>query len=52
MIHPKSVVMIECETFDQAKRWYDAEYAATILLRRQAADSCLILVDGVAKSPA
>lgn len=52
MIRPKSVVVIEFESLEQAKRWYAAEYAETIPLRRQAADSCLILVDGVPTKPA
>ena len=31
---------------EDAKRWYAAEYAATIPLRNQSANSSLILVDG------
>jgi uncharacterized protein (DUF1330 family) len=46
MINPKSIVVIQFESFEDAKRWYAAEYAATIPLRNQSANSSLILVDG------
>ena len=46
MIHPRSVVVVEFESVEQAKRWYAAEYAATIPLRQQSASSSLILVEG------
>lgn len=47
MVHPKSVVVIEFESFEQAQRWYGAEYAKTIPMRQRAAESCLFLVDGL-----
>src|SRR5262249_27732117 len=47
MVHPKSIVIVEFETFEQAEAWYGDEYAATIPMRRQSADSSLILVDGL-----
>ena len=50
MIHPKSIVVVEFESLDDAKRWYAAEYATTIPLRRQSANSSLILVDGLPAS--
>jgi uncharacterized protein (DUF1330 family) len=48
MVAPKSVVVVEFETYEEAKRWYAAEYAATIPLRQQSASASLILVDGYA----
>ena len=47
MIHPKSLVIIEFPSFEDAERWYAAEYAKTIPLRNQSANSSLILVDGL-----
>jgi uncharacterized protein (DUF1330 family) len=46
MINPKSIVVIQFESYEDAKRWYAAEYAATIPLRNLSANSSLILVDG------
>jgi uncharacterized protein (DUF1330 family) len=47
LIHPTSVVVVEFGSFEDATRWYGAEHASTIPLRRGSADSCLILVDGL-----
>ena len=47
MVKPKSVVVIEFDTMEQARRWYASpEYAKTIPLRQAAANSSLILVEG------
>ncbi len=46
MINPRSIVVVQFESFEDAKRWYAAEYAATIPLRNRSASSSLILVDG------
>ncbi len=46
MINPKSIVVVQFERYEDAKRWYAAEYAATIPLRNRSASSSLILVDG------
>ncbi len=52
MVHPKSIVVIEFETLEQAKRWYASpEYARSIPMRQQSANTSLILVDGVSTSP-
>ena len=49
MIHPRSVVVIEFESYERAQAWYvSLEYAKTIPLRQQAANASLILVDGLA----
>ena len=48
MIQPKSIVVVEFDTMEQARRWYASpEYAKTIPMRQQAANSSLILVDGL-----
>jgi uncharacterized protein (DUF1330 family) len=48
MVHPGSVVVVEFESMEQARRWYASpEYAKTIPMRQQAANSSLILVEGV-----
>jgi uncharacterized protein (DUF1330 family) len=50
MIQPRSVVVVEFESMEQARRWYASpEYAKTIPLRQQAANASLILVEGVAR---
>ncbi|MEO8970240.1 MAG: DUF1330 domain-containing protein [Ktedonobacteraceae bacterium] len=42
------MVMLEFESMEQAKRWYDsAEYAAIIGIRHRTAKSEMILVQGV-----
>ena len=46
MIHPRSIVVIEFESYERAKAWYAAEYARTIPMRQRAAESSLILVEG------
>ena len=43
---PTSANHSEVASFEDAKRCYAAEYAATIQLRNQSANSSLILVDG------
>ena len=47
MIAPKSVVVVEFPTYDDAKRWYAGEYAATIPMRHRSANTSLIVVDGL-----
>jgi uncharacterized protein (DUF1330 family) len=50
MVQPRSVVVVEFESMEQARRWYASpEYAKTIPLRQQAANASLILVEGVAR---
>jgi len=50
MIQPKSIVVVEFDTMEQARRWYASpEYAKTIPMRQQAANASLILVDGLPK---
>jgi uncharacterized protein (DUF1330 family) len=42
------VVVVEFESMEQARRWCASpEYAKTIPMRQQAANSSLILVEGV-----
>jgi uncharacterized protein (DUF1330 family) len=49
MVNPKSVVVVQFEDLATAKRWYASpEYARTIPMRQQAAESSLILVEGLA----
>jgi uncharacterized protein (DUF1330 family) len=51
MVNPKSVVVIQFESVEAAKRWYASpEYAKTIPLRQQAAETSLILVEGLPSS--
>jgi uncharacterized protein (DUF1330 family) len=53
MIQPRSVVVVEFESMEQARRWYASpEYAKTIPMRQQTANASLILVEGVARSRA
>ena len=48
MVEPKSVVVIEFESMEQARRWYASpEYAKTIPMRQSAASASLVLVEGV-----
>jgi uncharacterized protein (DUF1330 family) len=50
MVEPKSVVVIEFEGMEQARRWYASpEYAKTIPMRQSAANASLVLVEGVAR---
>ena len=45
---PKRVVVLEFPSMDQAQKWYhSAEYAPLLAMRLKAADSKLILVQGV-----
>ena len=47
MIHPRSIVVIEFESYERAKEWYaSAEYAKTVPMRQRAANSSLLLVEG------
>jgi uncharacterized protein (DUF1330 family) len=46
MIHPRSIVVVEFESYERAKAWYAAEYAKTIPMRQRAAESSLVLVEG------
>ena len=49
MVNPRSVVVVEFENLETARRWYASpEYAKTIPQRQQAAESSLILVEGLA----
>lgn len=51
MVNPKSVVVVQFEDIETARRWYASpEYAETIPLRQQAAESSLILVEGLASA--
>jgi uncharacterized protein (DUF1330 family) len=48
MIQPRAVVVVEFESMEQARRWYTSpEYAKAVSMRQQAANSSLILVEGV-----
>ena len=50
MVEPKSVVVIEFESMEQARRWYASpEYAKTSPMRQSAANASLVLVEGVAR---
>jgi len=50
MVEPKSVVVIEFESMEQARRWYASpEYAKTIPMHQSAANASLVLVEGVAR---
>lgn len=48
MIHPKSVVIVEFDTVEQARKWYASpEYAKTIPMRQRAASANLVIVEGL-----
>jgi uncharacterized protein (DUF1330 family) len=48
MIRPKSVVIVEFDTLDQARKWYASpEYAKAIPMRQRAANSSLVIVEGL-----
>lgn len=48
MVRPKSIVILEFESMEHAKQWYESsEYAPAIPMRQQAAESSVILVEGV-----
>jgi uncharacterized protein (DUF1330 family) len=48
MIRPKSVVVVEFDTLDQARKWYASpEYAKAIPMRQRAASSSLVIVEGL-----
>ena len=49
MIYPKSVVVIEFPSVEQAKKWYTSpEYSQLIPQRQRAASSHVVLVEGLA----
>ena len=44
---PKRVVLVEFESFEQAKLWYDSEeYQALSEIRRRCAETDMVLVEG------
>ena len=48
MTQPRSIVVVEFESMEQARRWYASpEYALTIPMRQRAANASLILVEGL-----
>ena len=48
MVHPRSIVVVEFASLKHAKQWYASpEYAPTIPLRQQSANTSLILVEGI-----
>jgi uncharacterized protein (DUF1330 family) len=48
MTQPKSIVVVEFESMEQARRWYASpEYARIIPMRQRAANASLILVEGL-----
>jgi len=48
MIHPKAVVVVEFDTLEQARKWYASpEYSKTIPMRQRAANTSLLIVDGL-----
>jgi len=52
MIHPKTVVVVEFDTLEQARTWYASpEYAKLIPMRERAANSSLLLVEGLSPRP-
>lgn len=52
-VHPKSIVVVEFESLEQAKRWYaSSEYGQTIPLRQKSANTSLVLVEGLSTSSA
>lgn len=45
---PKRLVILEFESFERAKQWYESkEYAPAIEIRHRAAVSELVLVEGI-----
>ena len=48
MIHPKSIVVVEFDTIEQARTWYASpEYAKTIPMRQSAASASVVIVEGL-----
>ncbi|HUP34414.1 MAG TPA: DUF1330 domain-containing protein [Candidatus Limnocylindria bacterium] len=48
MTRPRSIVIVEFESIEQARRWYASpEYARTIPMRQRAANASLVLVEGL-----
>ncbi len=46
--HPHRLVLLEFESLEQAKRWYNSdEYTAIKGLRHRAADTDFVLVEGI-----
>lgn len=48
MVTPRSVVVVQFDDVETARRWYASpEYAKTVPMRQRAAESSLILVEGL-----
>ena len=48
MTQPRSIVVVEFESMEQARRWYaSSEYARTIPIRQRAANAGLIPAEGL-----
>ena len=53
MTQPRSIVVVEFESMEQARRWYASpEYARTIPMHQRAANASLILVEGCPRGEA
>ncbi len=53
MVQPRSIVVVEFESLEQARRWYASpEYARSIPLRQRAANASVILVAGLPRATA
>src|SRR5262245_32230383 len=49
MVNPKSVVVVEFDTLEQARKWYASpEYSRAIPMRQRAANTSLLIVEGLA----
>jgi len=49
VIHPQSVVVVEFDTLELARKWYASpEYTRTIPMRQRAANASLVIVEGLA----
>jgi uncharacterized protein (DUF1330 family) len=45
---PKRVTLVEFDSFEEAKRWYESdEYQALAAIRRRCANADLVLVEGL-----
>ena len=45
---PTRLVLLEFDSFEQAKRWYESEeYQALVAIRRRCASTDLVLVEGL-----
>ena len=48
MVHPKSVVVLEFPSAEQARRWYaSGEYRQALPLRQRSANTSLLVVEGL-----